>query len=441
MLLAHGIGGRQDLPIPLSYAVLGAAVAVVASFLALALLWPTPRLGLAAGRPVPAALARAVDAPATGVALRVLGALLTAYVLLAALAGPDLASNPTAGVVYVLLWVGLVPASLLLGPVWRALNPLRTAHLVLCRLLRLDPDDGALGDAPPGGYRIAALGLLAFVWLELVAPGRATLPVLRLWFGAYAVVQLVGALAYGRAWFARCDAFEVWSTLMARLSAWGRDADDRLVVRGPLDGPARVEPGPGLVAVLAVMLGSTAFDAVSGEPTWFRFAQRSALGATATATAGLLVVVLVVALLFVGATRLAGSLAGRSEAAGRASLPGAFAPSLLPIAVGYLVAHYYSFLVLEGQRVVIRLSDPLVTGHSDWLGTAHRQVSGALIHPTPVAVLQVVAVVVGHVAGVVLAHDRAVALLPRSVAVRGQLPLLAVMVAFTVGGLLLLFAA
>ena len=435
MPLAHGIGGRQDLPIPLAYAVVGGALAVVASFLGLAVLWRTPRLGLAErGRPVPPGLQRFLDAPATRRGVLGLGVVATAYVVLAA-AGPDLATNPTAGVVYVLFWVGLVPSSLLLGPVWRALNPLRAVHLLLCRLLRLDPDGGALGAEVPGGYRVAALWLLAFVWLELVAPSRTTLPVLRLWFGAYAAVQLVSALAYGRRWFARGDAFEVWSTLLGRLSVWGRRPDGRLVVRDPLDNVARLAPAPGLVAVVVVMLGSTAFDALSSAPYWFRFAQQSPLGTTATATLGLVAMCAAVGVLYVGATLLAGSLAGD----GRRSLPGEFAHSLVPIAVGYLVAHYYSFLVLEGQRAVIRLSDPLVTGHSNWLGTAHWQVSGALIHPTPVAVLQVVAVVTGHVVGVVLAHDRAVRLFPRGSAVRGQLPLLTVMVAFTVGGLVLLF--
>jgi hypothetical protein len=133
-------------------------------------------------------------------------------------------------------------------------------------------------------------------------------------------------------------------------------------------------------------------------------------------------------------------LAGRLGHAGRLSLPGEFAHSLVPIALGYVVAHYYSLFVLEGQRTIILLSDPLYTGHSNWLGTANRGVDASFITPTNVATLQVVAVVLGHILGVVLAHDRAVRLFPRRQAVAGQLPLLAVMVGYTVGGLLLLFS-
>ncbi|HEX6935482.1 MAG TPA: hypothetical protein VF227_03085, partial [Actinomycetes bacterium] len=108
--------------------------------------------------------------------------------------------------------------------------------------------------------------------------------------------------------------------------------------------------------------------------------------------------------------------------------------------MGYVVAHYWSLLVLVGQQTVIQLSDPLGNG-SDWLGTGGRGVDPTLADPTLVAVLQVVSVVTGHVLGVVLAHDRAVRILPARRAVVGQVPLLVLMVAYTVGGLSLLFAA
>ena len=109
-------------------------------------------------------------------------------------------------------------------------------------------------------------------------------------------------------------------------------------------------------------------------------------------------------------------------------------------AVGYVVAHYLTLLVLEGQNTLVLLSDPLGTG-ADWLGTGDRLVDRSLANqPTLVATLQVSAVVVGHVLGIVSAHDRSVRLFPRRAALVGQLPLLAVMVLYTIGGLLLLFA-
>jgi hypothetical protein len=115
------------------------------------------------------------------------------------------------------------------------------------------------------------------------------------------------------------------------------------------------------------------------------------------------------------------------------------APSLLPIAAGYLVAHYYSLLVFQGPRTLALLSDPLGTG-SDWLGTGGVAPWAWPIQPTLVAVVQAGAIVIGHVLGVVVAHERAIRILPHRAAVVGQVPLMVLMVGYTVGGLSLLFS-
>ncbi|HEY0639136.1 MAG TPA: hypothetical protein VGD67_15910, partial [Pseudonocardiaceae bacterium] len=132
-LLAHGIGGRSDLPIPLWLAMYAGAMAVVISFFAVVAFWPRPRLHPdAPGRALPDGLTRAADATGTRVALRLLGVVLGAVFLGAAWFGPDDSSvNPAPTWFYVWFWVGLVPASLLLGPVWRLLNPLRAVVAVL----------------------------------------------------------------------------------------------------------------------------------------------------------------------------------------------------------------------------------------------------------------------------------------------------------------------
>lgn len=109
--------------------------------------------------------------------------------------------------------------------------------------------------------------------------------------------------------------------------------------------------------------------------------------------------------------------------------------------VGYVVAHYLTYLVEVGQQTLIQASDPFSDG-SNYLGTADLTVNyGLSYHPTFLATTKVLAVVLGHVLGVVAAHDRAVRVLPKRHQLTGQLPLLVAMVAFTVGGLYLLFAA
>jgi hypothetical protein len=114
---------------------------------------------------------------------------------------------------------------------------------------------------------------------------------------------------------------------------------------------------------------------------------------------------------------------------------------VVPIVVGYVAADYIRYLVEVGQQTVVLLSDPLDRGWNV-LGTARRPVSHWLSgHPTFLAVLKVCSVVTGHVLGVVAAHDRAVKLLPERHRLTGQLPLLGVMVLYTVTGLYLLFGA
>ena len=438
MVFAHGIGGAKDLPIPAAYAIAGAGAALAVSFIVLALAWRTPRFDAAhSGRPAPARFARVVDGAAFAWTLRVLGLLFAGYVVWAAVAGPDLLVNPVFGVVYVLLWVGLVPASLLFGPFYRAVNPLRTVHLVFSRLTGGDPEQGLVTLPRWVGYWPAAFGLLAFVWLELVYPHSTYLSPVRLWFAVYVAVVVVGAAVFGSAWIERADPFEVYSTLVGHLSVFGRRADRTLVLRSPLGNLDGVPAEPGLVGVVAVLFGSTAFDSFKDSTAWLRFVQSSSVSATLLDLVALVGFCLVVGVTFAAATMATGV----HEGTGRASLPNRFAHSVVPIVVGYVVAHYLSYFVEVGQQTLVQLSDPLNTG-ANYLGTANWQVSYWLSsHPATLAWVKVLAVVTGHVLGVIAAHDRAIKLLPRRHQLTGQLPLLMVMVFYTVTGLYLLFGA
>jgi hypothetical protein len=441
MDLAHGIGGAKDLPIPAAYAMAGAGAALAVSFVVLAVAWRTPRFDAAHnGRPAPAWLSSVVDSPLLTVLLRLLGLLSFGYVAWAAVAGPDLLTNPTFGVVYVLLWVGIVPMSLLFGPFYRAVSPLRTLHLVLTRLTGGRPDVGVVSLPSWVGCWPAALGLLAFVWLELVYPGATYLSPVRLWFAAHIAVVVVGAAVFGDEWFESADPFEVYSSLVGHLSVLGRlgeRGDGRLVVRSPLANLDGVRPQPGLVGVVAVLLGSTAFDSFKDSTEWLRFTQSVQLSSTWLDLAALLLFCAVVGVTFAAATTATGVRPGLD----RRTLPGLFAHSVVPIIVGYIAAHYLSYFLEVGQQTVVLLSDPLARGWN-LLGTAHLPVSYWISeHPTLLAVLKVGSVVAGHVLGVVAAHDRAVRLLPPRHQLTGQLPLLLLMVLYTVTGLYLLFGA
>ena len=436
MVSAHGVGGGSDLPIPASLAILGGMAALVVSFAVLVMAWRTPRYESGpGGRPAPAMLARLVDHPAYTAGVRTLGLAGLGFAGWCAVAGQDELSNPIFGIVYVLLWVGLVPASLLFGPVVRALSPVRSLHHLLTAVLPVDRERGLVRLPARVGMWPAAVGLLGFVWLELVSPAGVELNTLRWWIGAYLVLMVGGALVFGTRWFGRADPFEVYSTLVGHLSIWGRGTDRGLVIRSPLRNLAQVPAAPGLIAVVAVLLGSTAFDSFAGSVTWLRFTQSTDRDVTLIETALLLLACGIVAGLYVAATAAPRPRPGAS----RWDLPAALAHSIVPIVVGYVVAHYVTLLVETGQLTLIQASDPLGTG-ADIFGIGNRQVDIWLsLHPSFLASLKVIAIVVGHVVGAVAAHDRALARLPAASQTSGQLPLLAVMVAYTFSGLYLLF--
>jgi hypothetical protein len=438
LLPLHGIGGRQDLPVPFGMAVGAAAVAIAVSFVVLALAWRSPRYrGNASGKPLPAAITRTVDSTWFRWIVRLVGLAIFLYAGVALLFGVDRLTNPIFGFIYILVWVGLVPISLVLGPVWRTLNPLRTLHLLLSKALRQPPSKGLLELPARLGLWPAALGIFAFTWLELVAPDRATLPVLQEWLALYFVITMFGAILFGDRWFSTGDPFEVYASLIARLSPWGRRTDGALVIRRPLENLDGMKAQPGLVGMVAALLGSTAYDGFSNSTAWVGWAQNTDYSMTLLGTLALICFMLFVLVTYSSATLLAGRLSDSS----RTRLPGLFAHSVVPIAFGYVVAHYLTLLILEGQRTLIYLSDPLSNG-ANIFGTGLLGLNTSITnHSTMIATIQVCAVVAGHLMGVISAHDRAVALFPRHRALAGQVPLLVVMVAYTVGGLLLLFAA
>jgi hypothetical protein len=447
-ILAHGLGGSSDLPVPYAYSVIGAAWALTFTFALVAFAWRRPRFDPdKPGRPLPTALTAMVDSPVARWIVAAAVLVFTVWVVLAGLCGPQTQVNALLGVFYVLLWVGLVVVSLLFGPVWRVISPVRTLYLLLQRITPERVSRPRLSYPEAWGYRPAAVGLFAFVWLELASPNPASLPWVQSWLLLYALVLLGGALLYGQRWFARVDPFGVYSMAVSRLSPFRRNPETgRIVIGNPFDHLPSLPIRPGVVAMLAVLLGSTAFDSFSSSVTWRNFADRLARAAhgvpvsvssSALRTIGLLFFIAVVATTFSLAARATGGV-DREQ---RRALPGQMAHSLIPIVVGYIFAHYLSYLVERGQQAVFSLADPFGRGWN-LLGLAHRHVGYVLsMHPTVLAVIKVSCVVTGHIVAVIAAHDRALRLLPAGHQLTGQLTMMLVMVGYTFTGLYLLFSA
>ena len=223
MFLAHGVGTRADLPVSATLAAVGAGLVLVISFVVLGLLWRKPKLaGGTGGWPLRSAGQTVLDAPVLRVALQGLTLAAVVLVCVVGLTGPQaIEHNMAPWVLYIIFWVGLVPASLLLGPIWRVINPIRLVHKVLAAALRLDPIQGAITLPERVGYWPAALSLTAFAWFELVYPSGSEPVTVAVFVLGYTILNTVAALLVGHRWFERGDGFEVYSALLGAMAPIG----------------------------------------------------------------------------------------------------------------------------------------------------------------------------------------------------------------------------
>ncbi|MFT3899277.1 MAG: hypothetical protein QM728_03405 [Gordonia sp. (in: high G+C Gram-positive bacteria)] len=420
-VLAHGTGEAAHFPVDITYALVGGSWALAISFLVLAFAWKTPRLTATKNWAVLPGLTRFADSRAVRETLGALGLVLTVGALVLGYRARTESGlhNPLVGTFFIWLWVGLVPASLLFGPIGKVVSPVRTLHRWVCGALGRSPADGLRPYPKRLGRWPAAAGLFAFVWMELALKNQ-TFGAVAWWCAAYFAITVVGAVVYGDRWFSRAEPFEVYSGVVATMSPLGRDGATReLVLRNPLRGLPAYRTGAGAVAVIAVLLGSTAFDAWSGTHPTSGMGQRTPI---------LLLFIVIVGVTFCLATMATGGVTAEQ----RRAIPGRMAHTLIPIAVGYLVAHYASYFVEDGQSVL----------HA-WLSGLHLGEPGTwrpfTDHPTALSVLAVGSIIVGHLLAVVSAHDAALRILPRRHHLTGQLALMLLMVGYTFTGLWLLF--
>jgi len=438
---AHGLVQRANLPIPEEMFFGAAAVVLIVSFLALAALWPQPKLEGDRWRPLPGRLGRLLGSDALEALCGAAGVALLAVVVVAGLAGTENGlDNFAPTFVFITFWVGLAFASALLGNVFAAFSPWRAVGRATGWIVRRAGGTPRHRAYPEWlGRWPAAAGLFAFAWIELASgwsedPRMVAFAVL-----GYTAVTLAAQAVYGvDTWTRRGEAFAVYFGLFARISPFER-RDGVVGVRPPLGGLPHLDVVPGTVGLVLVMIGTVTFDGISVGQLWADLTGDAAfespeLVATLGLIGGVAVVSAFYALGVAGARTVGGNLSA-------ARLRRAFVHSLVPIALVYVAAHYLTLLVFEGQGIAYLSSDPLGEGW-DLFGTAGATIDYGALSQNQAWYLQVGFVVVGHVAALILAHDRALALYPETkLAVRSQYWMLAVMVGFTMLALWLLAAA
>jgi hypothetical protein len=456
--LAHALIGRQDLPIPAWLFAWGASLVLIVSFFALSAGWKTARFEADAWRPLSPTLSRLLLNRATETLAGALAVGLLALTVWAGLHGTEAPDrNFALTFVFVTVWLGFPVLSVLLGDVSRPFNPWRAIGRASGRAF-----DAIAGQRPAHlayperlGRWPAAAGLVAFVWLELVYGSSGGVSVgLEPHAAAVATLVYTGytlaamALFGVERWCSRGETFSVYFNMFSRLAPL-EVRDGRLGARRPFSAATRWATVPGSLAVVVASIGTTSFDGAQEgalkEPISDTFNRLVDAGVGPTGALRLTdTLFMALCLAGIAAVFLLGIQGMRtvrgSPDAGR--LRTAFAHTLIPIALAYLVAHYFSlFLFQEQAQFTYLLSDPLGEG-SDIFGTASGGIDYGLIGVTAVWYVQVAALVVGHVCGLTLAHDRAVSIYGDArEAGRSQYWMLAVMVSFTCFGLYLLSQA
>jgi hypothetical protein len=440
--LAHAFGERYDSPIPLALFVLGGAAVVVASFLMVY------RRDVVAEQ-VTAAVEDARQGPGRKVA-NVLSALILAGLVAAGLVGTQgVSENILPTVFWLYVWV-IVPLLVgLVGDFTQAVNPFaaisRAADQPALRRVLIGTGEPLAWPARLG-YWVAVAGFVVVVAGELIVNAQATLPqVTAVGLIVYALACFMGGLVFGaRAWCGRGELFSVLFATWGRLGYWRFGAPGRRGFAGGLG--LGFEASASSVVFVLLLLGSVTFDGLLSTPQWTSFTTglpwEVAPGTAANTMVASLALAVVMGLMLTvfGLFAQAVSRSGRHGDGKLAALTGLM-PSLLPIAYGYLLAHYLQYVAVNGQLLLPLLGDPLGTGHSllPYPFNDEYVVNVAVIPTSVIWHFQMAVIVLAHVIAVVLAHRLLAARSAEpALARRAEWPWLVAMVGYTMVSLWLL---
>ena len=446
---AHGFGQRYELPLPLSFYLIGTAAVVAFSFVVIGLFVQRP--------PRPAASVR-VDLLAhplgwlpahLALPFKLSALILFLAVLYAGFFGnQDPYRNIAPTLIWIVGWVGLAYVSALVGDVWAVINPWRTMFDAADWLWRRNTGHRLSHSwtYPPAlGAWPAVVLLLAFSWIELVYPNPAAPSRIAGFAAAYSVLTWSGMLVFGRdSWLQHGEVFSVVFGTFARLAPTDVRVADPVsghraewTFRSFGAGLVGETASPSMTAFVLLLLSTVLYDGLLATPEWGGFESvliAPFVGFGEPAAIAVRSFCLVAFwLLFLGAYRVVSALMSSATSGIRSPrvIAQSFAFTLIPIAMGYHVAHYFMFLLIQGQYIVPLVSDPFGYGWN-LFGTLGYRPDIAIVGARFAWYLAVSAVVLGHIVAVYLAHVCAMQVFDaRTAVLRSQVPLTALMVVYT----------
>ncbi len=448
--LAHGFGQRYDLPVPLGLFMLGAGASVVLSFLGMGFFvrkkqesvdYPSYNL-------LASPLFGWMGSKVFLLLIRVLSIFMFCVTLAAGFWGtenPDKNIVPT--MVWIIWWVGLAYVCALIGNLWSLVNPWSIIFSWAEALYRKIKPGGSFSLEQPYPENLGvwpAVGLfLWFAWAEIVWPHNDLPRNLAVATLRYSIITWTGMFLYGKeAWLERGEAFSIMFGVMGRFSLTetrvSENGKNEWRLRPPAVGLLNTDGmSYSMVVLLVLMLATVSFDGFTETPLWHLIRAGIYEGVVWVGRDALLladtIALIAAPALFLGVYYLFCMLmrAMSGSALSTGEFARLFVLSLVPIAIGYHVAHYFSFLFIQGQRIIPLLSDPFGVGWNLW-GTAAYRVDIGIIGAKTTWYASIAAIVIGHICAVYLAHVTALgALENRFAAVRSQYPMLILMVGYT----------
>lgn len=449
---SHAIAERYDLPVPLGFYVAGAVLIVAVTFLiAAAFIYAVPREG--ADRPLLPASWSASGAAvrrSAAIALKFIGIAVLLIVIATGLFGNQHpARNLAPTLVWIIWWCAFSILVACVGNLWPALNPWWAIHDFFRRASAKDavsirPYPDRLAEWP------AVVLLLIFVWIELISPFSSSPKALAILAIAYSLLTLIGMYVFGaRAWLERGEVFSLVFNVLSSFAPFGisfrtsPDGVSESAIAGDEKGVlvwrswsaalfdvARPR-SPAMISLVLLLLSSVLFDGLLGTGLWRTLEPSlpSDRGGLIAATYGLIgtwaIFLFAYLLTAVAMSRIICDGSTTSDIAGRYLL------TLIPIAVGYNIAHNYSYIILQSQTFLALLSDPFGFGWN-LFGTARWEPDLEAIDAREIWYVAIGAIVAGHVIAVYLAHIVALRTAPsHKLAIYSLIPMTVLMLLYT----------
>ena len=481
---AHGFGERYDLPVPLFLYISGAGMAVVLSFGIIGIFvkrpdhtFDYPRLNLLRWR-----IGRALLSPTLVLSIKVISVLLLVLVVFSGFIGSSVATKNIAPVfVWVIWWVGVAFFSALVGNIWMLINPWKISFEWIESLYRLFGLPGEVARNLPYPERMGVwpgfLLFFCFAWIELVFPHSAE-PSNIAWMAlVYSVITWGGMFLFGKErWLGHGEAFSLIFGFLARFAptelrvldtnicktckAGCLDSDGQCIdcnycfrIADPQKRELNLRPysvgllrnenvTPSIMALLMLILATITFDGFEATPVWETI--QKWLGTISPHLSQEMVASTISLICFSAMfilTYLVFSALMKITSRTQSSIieiACVFVYSLIPISLAYHLAHYLTYLLIQGQLIFPLISDPLGIGWN-LFGTAHYKINIAIVGAKFAWYTAVIAIVLGHIIAVYIAHLISLrAIQDHNLALRSQYPMLVLMVGYTMVSLWIL---